>query len=243
MPSEMAFTAPLPHCALNLLGCAPHSGALFGRFGALCNRWATGVWVAGTPSTPRIGQSEPSASSLGPNLRRRNSPAVATPPPSDVEVFAAPIGDQPSGSFERQVLAPIEVASVMLARPRILLRSSPWFHSCHRGIPPGSKDASAELEVALAAGEPSKSKKHKWKTSTGKSKSSSKSNKRSSKQSERHVAKEAAEEEENTKHLKELVAWWKQACEELKTPSSKVAEMEGEKLGPNWAISARSSVM
>ncbi|KAK4417043.1 hypothetical protein Salat_2529800 [Sesamum alatum] len=61
--------------------------------------------------------------------------------------------------------------------------------------------------------------------------------------SELHAAKEAAEEEENTKHLKELVAWWKQAREELKTPSSKVAKMEGEMLDPNWAISARSSVL
>ncbi|KAK4430971.1 hypothetical protein Salat_0859100 [Sesamum alatum] len=43
--------------------------------------------------------------------------------------------------------------------------------------------------------------------------------------------------------MKDLVAWWKQAREELKTSSSKVAEMEGEKLNPNWAITTRSSVL
>ncbi|KAK4423285.1 hypothetical protein Salat_1911300 [Sesamum alatum] len=105
-----------------------------------------------------------------------------------------------------------------------------------------SQDASGEVEVALVAGEPSKSKKRKRKHKH-RGKSSSKSSKRSSKQSEHCAAKEAVEEEENTKYVKELVAWWKQAHEDLKTPSSKVAEMEGEKLNPDWAISARSSAL
>ncbi|KAK4422052.1 hypothetical protein Salat_2156000 [Sesamum alatum] len=56
-------------------------------------------------------------------------------------------------------------------------------------------------------------------------------------------AKDADEEKENTKHLKEMVVWWRQAREELKISSSTAAEMEGEKLDPDWAISARSSVL
>ncbi|KAK4413508.1 hypothetical protein Salat_2763400, partial [Sesamum alatum] len=47
----------------------------------------------------------------------------------------------------------------------------------------------------------------------------------------------------NTKHLKELVVWWKEAHEELRYHSHKVAEMDGEKLNPDWAISSRSFVL
>ncbi|KAK4439034.1 hypothetical protein Salat_0238100 [Sesamum alatum] len=77
----------------------------------------------------------------------------------------------------------------------------------------------------------------------GKEKSSSKSSKRSSKQAEIRAAKDAAEEEENTKQFQEQVTWWKQAREDFKTSSSRVAEMDGEKLNPDWAISARSSLL
>ncbi|KAK4435058.1 hypothetical protein Salat_0669100 [Sesamum alatum] len=96
------------------------------------------------------------------------------------------------------------------------------------------------LEVAADVG-PSKKRrrKHKKHRSNG----SSKSSKRSQSRSELRAAKDAAEEKENTKHLKEMVVWWKQAREELKAPSSRTAEMEGEKLIPDWAISARSSVL
>ncbi|KAK4426470.1 hypothetical protein Salat_1415600 [Sesamum alatum] len=57
------------------------------------------------------------------------------------------------------------------------------------------------------------------------------------------AAKDATEEKENTRHLKEMVIWWRQAREELKAPSNRTAEMVGEKLDPSWAISARSSVL
>ncbi|KAK4434753.1 hypothetical protein Salat_0638200 [Sesamum alatum] len=40
-----------------------------------------------------------------------------------------------------------------------------------------------------------------------------------------------------------MVVWWKQAREELRAPSSRTAEMVGDKLDPDWAISARSSVL
>ncbi|KAK4419925.1 hypothetical protein Salat_2405400 [Sesamum alatum] len=39
------------------------------------------------------------------------------------------------------------------------------------------------------------------------------------------------------------MVWWKQTREELKALSSRTAEMVGEKLDPDWAISARSSVL
>ncbi|KAK4423642.1 hypothetical protein Salat_1947100 [Sesamum alatum] len=70
-----------------------------------------------------------------------------------------------------------------------------------------------------------------------------KSSSKSSKRAERRAAKDAAEEEENTRQFKDQVTWWKQAREDLKTPSSRVAEMEGEKLNSDWAISSRSSVL
>ncbi|KAK4415930.1 hypothetical protein Salat_2700400 [Sesamum alatum] len=78
-----------------------------------------------------------------------------------------------------------------------------------KAIPAGSKDMDGE--VALVTGEPSKSKKRKRKH-----KNPSKISSKSSKRPECRAAKEAAEEEENTKHLKELGVWWKQAREELK---------------------------
>ncbi|KAK4417158.1 hypothetical protein Salat_2541400 [Sesamum alatum] len=94
-------------------------------------------------------------------------------------------------------------------------------------------------EVTADAG-PSKKRRRKHKKH--RSKGSSKSSKHSQR-SERQAAKDATEEKENTKHLKEMVVWWKQAREELKAPSSRTAEMECEKLIPDWAISARSSVL
>ncbi|KAK4421591.1 hypothetical protein Salat_2109700 [Sesamum alatum] len=144
---------------------------------------------------------------LARNLRRRNPLAPATPSPSDAEDSITPVGDQPTGFSERQVSAAIEVA-----RGNARIASNPveviphGFIPSTEVIPSSSKDASAVVEVAPAAGEPSKSKKRKRKDKNrSKNKSSSKSSKRSSKQSERRAAKEAAQEEENTKHLKELV--------------------------------------
>ncbi|KAK4415540.1 hypothetical protein Salat_2661400 [Sesamum alatum] len=169
---------------------------------------------------------------LARDLRRRNSPA-------------APVGDQPSRSSGRQVSAPVEVSrgeAQITANPTAVAPSSSI--PVTGAAPTSSKDVGEVVEVAHAVGEPSKSKKHKRKSkhcSHSKSKNFSKSGKRSSRRSERRAAKKAAKEEENTKHLKDLVAWWKQAHEELKTSSNKVAEMEGEKLNPD--CSARSSVL
>ncbi|KAK4412434.1 hypothetical protein Salat_2890500 [Sesamum alatum] len=95
--------------------------------------------------------------------------------------------------------------------------------------------------VTVEAVGPSKKRRRKHKKH--RSKGSSKSSKRSQSRSERQAAKDAAEEVENTKHLKEMLVWWGQAREELKEPSSRTAEMVGEKLDPGWAISAQSSVL
>ncbi|KAK4415589.1 hypothetical protein Salat_2666300 [Sesamum alatum] len=157
-------------------------------------------------------------SGIARNLQRRNSLAAATSPPSNAEISAAPVGDQPRGSSEHQVLAPVEVASGDAHTTLGDTHTS----SLAVVIPPGalvaieiassgSKVVGGEVEVARVV--------------------------------EGRATKDAAEEEENTKHLKDLVAWWKQAREDLKTPSSKVAEMEGEKLNPDWAILARNSVL
>ncbi|KAK4438656.1 hypothetical protein Salat_0200100 [Sesamum alatum] len=141
---------------------------------------------------------------LAGNLRRRNSLAVVTPLPSNAKLSTAPIGDQPSRSSENQMSAPIEVASddARTASNPVEVIPLGSIHAT-KVISTGSKDASGEVEVAPTAGEPSKSKKRKRQHKhRSKIETSSKSNKRSSKRSERCAAKEAAEEEENTKHLK-----------------------------------------
>ncbi|KAK4426303.1 hypothetical protein Salat_1398800 [Sesamum alatum] len=59
-------------------------------------------------------------------------------------------------------------------------------------------------------------------------------------------AKQATDKEEEGKHLKlvaELTECWKGTRAELRTPKCVSAEMEGEKLVPDWAISAQSSVL
>ncbi|KAK4417002.1 hypothetical protein Salat_2525700 [Sesamum alatum] len=173
------------------------------------------------------------------NLRRRGPPAVAVVPPAIVEV-ASPEVDPPNEQSDHlpdpvdpgvEIGARVEPSAVVPsgARRAIKITSS------------GSKEAD---EGARVEGEPRKSKKHKRKDKRKrKEKSSSKSSKRSSKRAERSAAKDAAVEEENTKQFQEQVAWWKQAREDFKTSSSRVAEMDGEKLNPDWAISARSSVL
>ncbi|KAK4435261.1 hypothetical protein Salat_0689400 [Sesamum alatum] len=177
-------------------------------------------------------------------LRRRNSPAPV-PPPANTEIIVASVADQPSESSGHQS-PPVEVAgeavpSDVRLGPSVIL--SPGAIAAIEIASSGSKDASGDAEGAPTAG-PSKSKKRKRKSKRpSKGKSSSKSSKRSSKRAERRAAKDAAEEEENTRQFKDQVAWWKQAREDLKTPSSRVAEMEGEKLNPDWAISSRSSVL
>ncbi|KAK4435334.1 hypothetical protein Salat_0696800 [Sesamum alatum] len=102
----------------------------------------------------------------------------------------------------------------------------------------------AANEVAVeAVADAGPSKKRRRKHKKHRSKGSSKSSKRSQSRSERRAAKDAAEEKENTQHLNEMVFWWKQAREELRAPCSRTAEMVGDKLHPDWAISARSSVL
>ncbi|KAK4415091.1 hypothetical protein Salat_2616300 [Sesamum alatum] len=151
------------------------------------------------------------------NLRRRGSPSDRLPDPVETEV-GVEVRVEPFAIVTLGARRAIEIASS------------------------GSKEASGE--VARVEGEPRKSKKRKRKDKRqGKEKSSSKSSKRSRKRAERRAAKDAAEEEENTKQFQEQVTWWKQAREDFKTSSSRVAEMDGEKLNPDWAISARSSVL
>ncbi|KAK4438759.1 hypothetical protein Salat_0210500 [Sesamum alatum] len=174
------------------------------------------------------------------NLRRRGSPAVAVAPQAIVEV-ASPEADPPSEQSDR-LPDPVETEVVVEVHVEPSAIVTPGGRRAIEIASSGSKDASGE--VARVEGEPSKSKKRKRKDKRrGKEKSSSKSSKRSSKRAERRAAKDAAEEEENTKQFQEQVTWLKQAREDFKTSSSRVAEMDGEKLNPDWAISACSSVL
>ncbi|KAK4434332.1 hypothetical protein Salat_0596000 [Sesamum alatum] len=64
--------------------------------------------------------------------------------------------------------------------------------------------------------------------------------------SEKRKAKQAADKEEENKNLKlvaDLTECWKGTRTELWTPKCVSAKMEGEKLVPDWAISAQSSVL
>ncbi|KAK4428383.1 hypothetical protein Salat_1137900 [Sesamum alatum] len=124
---------------------------------------------------------------LARNLRRRNSPAAAPPPPNvevvpgDAHVTPGPIAIIPPGAR-----AAIEIASS------------------------GSKSTGGEVEAARVTVELSRAKKRKHKGKhASKGKSSCMSSKRSSKRAERRAAKDAAEEEENTRHFKDQVSWWK----------------------------------
>ncbi|KAK4425068.1 hypothetical protein Salat_1700400 [Sesamum alatum] len=172
------------------------------------------------------------------NLRMRGSPAAAIPPLAVVEV-ASPEVDPHSESSNR-LPTPIEAVGGAPAEPSAIL--TPGALRAIEVASSGSKEAGGE--IARVEGEPSKSKKRKRKDKRrSKEKSSSKSSKWSSKRAERRAAKDAAEEEENTRHFKDQVTWWKQAREDFKTSSSRVSEMDGEKLNPNWANSARSSVL
>ncbi|KAK4427156.1 hypothetical protein Salat_1484500 [Sesamum alatum] len=56
-------------------------------------------------------------------------------------------------------------------------------------------------------------------------------------------ATEKAEEVKNLKLVQELIEWWKGARAELRTPKCLSAEMEGEELVPDWAISKRNSIL
>ncbi|KAK4434780.1 hypothetical protein Salat_0640900 [Sesamum alatum] len=104
---------------------------------------------------------------------------------------------------------------------------------------PAEKTKSKGKEVAEGPSEPKKRKrKHKGSHS-------SISSKRSKSHSEKRRAKQAANKEEE-KHLKlvaELTECWKGNRAKLRTPKCVSAEMEGEKLVPDWAISAQSSVL
>ncbi|KAK4424982.1 hypothetical protein Salat_1691800 [Sesamum alatum] len=172
------------------------------------------------------------------NLRRRGSPAVAVAPPI-VEV-ASPEVDPPNEQSDR-LPDPIEPEVEVEGRVEPLAIIPSGAYRAIKIASSGSKEAGDGDRVE---GEPGKSKKRKRKDRRkGKDKSSSKSSKRSSKRAERRAAKDATEEEENTKQFLDQVAWWKQAREDFKTSSSRVAEMDGEKMNPDWAISARSSVL
>ncbi|KAL0445851.1 UNVERIFIED_CONTAM: hypothetical protein Slati_1713000 [Sesamum latifolium] len=92
----------------------------------------------------------------------------------------------------------------------------------------------ANVDADVEPSEPKKRKrKHKHRS---KSSCSNKSRKCIKSHSECRLSKEVAacaEEEENTKVLKEVTTWCKEARKELKTSSCKVAKLEGEKLVPD----------
>ncbi|KAK4422959.1 hypothetical protein Salat_1878500 [Sesamum alatum] len=106
--------------------------------------------------------------------------------------------------------------------------------------PPAEKAKSKGKEVAEGPREPKKCKrKHKGSRS-------SKSSERSKSRSDKRKAKQAvdkAEEDKNLKLVAELTECWKGTRTELQTPKCVSAEMEGEKLVPDWAISAQSSIL
>ncbi|KAK4415242.1 hypothetical protein Salat_2631500 [Sesamum alatum] len=147
------------------------------------------------------------------NLQRRNSPAAVIRL-RNAEVVAAPAVDQPSEFFECQVSAPTEVAGSAFPGDTLTGPSAI--------ITPS---ALAAIEIATSGSKGTSSEIE------------------GAPAIERRAAKDAAKEEENTKHFKDLVTWWKQAREDFKTPSRRVAKMEGEKLNPDWAISARNFVL
>ncbi|KAK4420016.1 hypothetical protein Salat_2414500 [Sesamum alatum] len=158
------------------------------------------------------------------NLRRKYSPAVATPPPSDAEISAAPVGDAHTASHQLwsfPLVLPQPLRSPPLVQRVRVERSRSFMLLVNKQV----QEMQAKERIVAKA-----------------KVLASLANIRASDQSAVQP-KDAAEDEENTKHLKDLVAWWKQAREELKTPSNKVAEMEGDKLNPDWAISARSSML
>ncbi|KAK4412505.1 hypothetical protein Salat_2897600 [Sesamum alatum] len=145
------------------------------------------------------------------NLRRRGSPAIAVAPQVIVEVASPEAEPQSEHSDRLPDLVEAEVEVGARAEPSALV--TPGAHRAIEIASSGSKEASGE--VARVEGEPSKSKKHK--------------------------PKDATEEEENTKKFQEQVTWWKQVREDFKTSSSRVAEMDGEQLNPDWVYFIESS--
>ncbi|KAK4435831.1 hypothetical protein Salat_0746700 [Sesamum alatum] len=91
--------------------------------------------------------------------------------------------------------------------------------------------------------DPNKNKrKHKRRSKSSRSSRSSKRSKAGSE--DKRKAKEAAAQAkrvENLKVMRELAAWYKEARDELKTPACETAEIEGDKLVPDWAITTQSS--
>ncbi|KAK4438853.1 hypothetical protein Salat_0219900 [Sesamum alatum] len=174
-------------------------------------------------------------------LRGNPSKAIITPS-SNAGAFTAPSGDPSDGSFEQpgsnQVSATVKIASGKTNVVSLSTEGTPSAPDPEVEVEASGK----EIEVPEATEDAGKTKKCKRKHKNRR-KSSSKSSKCSKSRSERWATKEMverAEEEENTKLLKEVMCWWKQAREELKPLDNKVVEMEGEKLNPDWAISAHS---
>ncbi|KAK4428609.1 hypothetical protein Salat_1160700 [Sesamum alatum] len=72
----------------------------------------------------------------------------------------------------------------------------------------------------------------------GKGSRSSRSSKRSQARSEKRKAKKVAEEVESLRLIHDVTEWWKGAHKDLHTSACRSAEMEGEKLIADWAISS-----
>ncbi|KAK4425316.1 hypothetical protein Salat_1725600 [Sesamum alatum] len=98
---------------------------------------------------------------------------------------------------------------------------------------------SRETEAASPIEPKKRNRKHKGSRT-------SKSSKWSKSRSDKKKAKQAADKDEEAENLKlvaELTEWRKGARTELQTPKCVFAEMEGEKLVPDWVISTQSSVL
>ncbi|KAK4424969.1 hypothetical protein Salat_1690500 [Sesamum alatum] len=178
---------------------------------------------------PQIDSSQPGASSAPGGRSSMNlgdssaplepAPAISPPPAPPIPAIEIANGDTEVAGEEVDYVA----------------RTQPYTAKS-----PTDKTKSKGKESAKGPSEPKKRKrKH---MSSG----SSRSNKRSKSRSEKRKAKQAAnkaEEVENLKLVAKLTEWWKGARTELRTPKCVSAEMEGEKLVLDWAISAQSSVL
>ncbi|KAK4417016.1 hypothetical protein Salat_2527100 [Sesamum alatum] len=164
-------------------------------------------------------------------LRGTLPTGVIPNPSSEVKTSVTPSGEDPqidqshypAGSNIQALEAPKvtsdDINTTTQASENILKSHTP---SREVGV---SSSKGTEVEVAHAIEGPSEPKnckrKHKHR-----SKSS-----RSSKSSKHRKSCSGREEKENLKLVKELTTWWKGGHEELRSPSCKVAEMEGRSEG------------
>ncbi|KAK4435329.1 hypothetical protein Salat_0696300 [Sesamum alatum] len=145
-------------------------------------------------------------------FRRRSSPA-AVPLPTNAEIIVAPVAGQ-AGQLGQPGESGHQSPSIEVAGVATL-----------SDVPAGpsailSTGAIAAIEIASSGS--------KDVSGEGKRPSKGKSSSKSSKPAERRAAKDAAEEEENTRQFKDQVTWWKQAREDLKTRAAGSLKWRGE---------------